>query len=173
MLIYIAKEVIAMLIIEGLDGSGKTTLINQLLTKDKKLLKPENINNSFEKYHVLLKETSPNSLMDRSFISEMVYGKVLSNKTKLTEEEYQQLLKLYSKSKSIVIYLYAPKEVLLNRRINDKKDKLVLLKFYEKLLNEFDYRLSEANIYLPTYKINTYKNSQEEVLSKVKQLTKF
>ncbi len=162
-----------MLIIEGLDGSGKTTLINHLRMDNKKVLIPENILNSFVKYQNLLKELSSDSMMDRSFISEMVYGKVLSNKTKLTEEEYQQLLSLYSKNNSIIIYLYAPKEILLMRRTSDKKDQFVLSKFYEKLLDEFEYRLNQAHTFLPTYKINTYENDENQVLSKVKKLSKF
>lgn len=161
-----------MLIIEGLDGSGKTTLINELLNDNKQILIPENINNSFVKYQNILKKLSLDTLMDRSFISEMVYGKILSNKTKLTEDEYYQLLTMYAQNHSTIIYLYAPKDILLRRKANDKKDQFILLNFYDKLLNEFDYRLNQAHDLLPTYKINTCEHNQEQVLSKVKKLAK-
>lgn len=162
-----------MLIVEGLDGSGKTTLINNLLNHGGQLLKPSNIDNSLQKYQLLLNKSSDKSIMDRSFISEMVYGKVLTNRTKLTEQEYYELLNLYSKYNSNIVYLYAPKSMLLKRRNNDLKDKFVLSKYYEELLNEFQKRLDQANNFLPVFKINTYENNQQEATLKVKKLTKF
>lgn len=162
-----------MLIVEGLDGSGKTTLINNLLNHGGQLLKPSNIDNSLQKYQLLLNKSSDKSIMDRSFISEMVYGKVLTNRTKLTEQEYYELLSLYSKYNSNIVYLYAPKSILLKRRNNDLKDKFVLSKYYEELLNEFQKRLDQANNFLPVFKINTYENNQQEATLKVKKLTKF
>lgn len=162
-----------MLIVEGLDGSGKTTLINNLLNHGGQLLKPLNIDNSLQKYQLLLNKSSDKSIMDRCFISEMVYGKVLTNRTKLTEQEYYELLNLYSKYNSNIVYLYAPKSILLKRRNNDVKDKFVLSKYYEELLNEFQKRLDQANNFLPVFKINTYENNQQEATLKVKKLTKF
>lgn len=162
-----------MLIVEGLDGSGKTTLINNLLNHGGQLLKPSNIDNSLQKYQLLLNKSSDKSIMDRSFISEMVYRKVLTNRTKLTEQEYYELLNLYSKYNSNIVYLYAPKSILLKRRNNDLKDKFVLSKYYEELLNEFQKCLDQANNFLPVFKINTYENNQQEVTLKVKKLTKF
>lgn len=162
-----------MLIVEGLDGSGKTTLINNLLNHGGQLLKPSNVDNSLQKYQLLLNKSSDKSIMDRSFISEMVYGKVLTNRTKLTEQEYYELLNLYSKYNSNIVYLYAPKSILLKRRNNDVKDKFVLSKYYEELLNEFQKRLDQANNFLPVFKINTYENNQQEATLKVKKLTKF
>lgn len=162
-----------MLIVEGLDGSGKTTLINNLLNHGGQLLKPSNIDNSLQKYQLLLNKSSDKSIMDRSFISEMVYGKVLTNRTKLTEQEYYELLNLYSKYNSNIVYLYAPKSILLKRRNNDLKDKFVLSKYYEELLNEFQKHLDQANNFLPVFKINTYENNQQEATLKVKKLTKF
>ena len=162
-----------MLIVEGLDGSGKTTLINNLLNHGWQLLKPLNIDNSLQKYQLLLNKSSDKSIMDRCFISEMVYGKVLTNRTKLTEQEYYELLNLYSKYNSNIVYLYAPKSILLKRRNNDVKDKFVLSKYYEELLNEFQKRLDQANNFLPVFKINTYENNQQEATLKVKKLTKF
>lgn len=162
-----------MLIIEGLDGSGKTTLVNNLLNYGWQSLQPSNISDSFQRYQSLLSKSSDKSVMDRSFISEMVYGQVLSNRTKLTEHEYYELLKLYSMYNSKIIYLCAPKNVLLMRRNNDEKDKFVLAKYYIELLNEFQVRLNQANIYLPVFEINTSENNQQDITLMVKKLTKF
>ena len=96
-----------MIIIEGLDGTGKTTLANDLLNKNYILINNNLTSEShYDKYVNIIKTSDINSVSDRSFVSEMVYGKVLSGTTKLSEEEFINLVKLYSEYETKIIYLY-------------------------------------------------------------------
>lgn len=55
-------------------------------------------------------------MLDKSFISEMVYGPIIRNKCKLSLEDYTKLLIAYKNVGTKIIYLTAPKDVLLKRR---------------------------------------------------------
>lgn len=162
-----------MVIVEGLDGCGKTTLITNLIKEGKQLVIPNNdFENFYYKYVDAFERSSVNSVMDRSFISVMVYGKVLSNKTRISEQDYLKLLKLYIKNKPTIIYLYAPQELLLERRKDDTNDRLILLHLYESLLEEFDYRLDQTSNFMPVYKINTANYNEQQTFEQAKKLIK-
>ncbi len=160
-----------MIIVEGLDGCGKTTLITNLIPEGYHLLIPNNkINNFYNKYIDAFNRSSINSIMDRSFISVMVYGKILSGKTKISELEYLKLLKLYTQNNPKIIYLYAPQELLLKRRKYNIKDRIVLSHLYQSLLKEFEYRLEQANNFMPIYMINTANYNEQQTFEQVKKL---
>ena len=145
-----------MIIIEGLDGTGKTTLANDLLNKNYILINNNLTSEShYDKYVNIIKTSDINSVSDRSFVSEMVYGKVLSGTTKLSEEEFDNLIKLYSEYKTRIIYLYASKEILLKRRKNDIKDSKVIFHLYQELMDEFERRLDYISAYIDVFSINT------------------
>ena len=76
-----------MIIIEGLDGVGKTTLVDYFVNMGmKKYHFDYDAKNMdlFTKYMRVLEEKSDILVLDRSFVSEMVYGPVLRNNCKLT-----------------------------------------------------------------------------------------
>ncbi|MDY3800960.1 MAG: hypothetical protein SOZ95_02870 [Bacilli bacterium] len=145
-----------MIIIEGLDGTGKTTLANDLLNKNYILINNNLTSEShYDKYVNIIKTSDINSVSDRSFISEMVYGKVLSGTTKLSEEEFINLVKLYSEYETKIIYLYASKKILLERRKDDFKDSKVIFHLYQELMDEFERRLDYISAYIDVFSINT------------------
>lgn len=145
-----------MIIIEGLDGTGKTTLANDLLNKNYILINNNLTNEShYDKYVNIIKTSDINSVSDRSFVSEMVYGKVLSGTTKLSEEEFINLVKLYSEYETKIIYLYASKKILLERRKDDFKDSKVIFHLYQELMDEFERRLDYISAYIDVFSINT------------------
>ena len=145
-----------MIIIEGLDGTGKTTLANDLLNKNYILINNNLTSEShYDKYVNIIKTSDINSVSDRSFVSEMVYGKVLSGTTKLSEEEFINLVKLYSEYETKIIYLYASKKILLERRKDDFKDSKVIFHLYQKLMDEFERRLDYISAYIDVFSINT------------------
>ena len=87
-----------MLIIEGIDGVGKTTLVEYLQSFGMKKYHfdydAQNMD-LFTKYMRVLDEKTDILVLDRSFISEMVYGPVLRNNCKLTIEQYIEYRRLY------------------------------------------------------------------------------
>ena len=157
-----------MIIIEGLDGTGKTTLANDLLNKNYILINNNLISEShYDKYVNIIKTSDINSVSDRSFISEMVYGKVLSGTTKLSEEEFINLVKLYSEYETKIIYLYASKKILLERRKNDFKDSKVIFHLYQELMDEFERRLDYISAYIDVFSINTGEKNCKQALAKI------
>lgn len=157
-----------MIIIEGLDGTGKTTLANDLLNKNYILINNNLTSEShYDKYVNIIKTSDINSVSDRSFISEMVYGKILSGTTKLSEEEFINLVKLYSEYETKIIYLYASKKILLERRKNDFKDSKVIFHLYQELMDEFERRLDYISAYIDVFSINTGKKNCKQALAKI------
>ena len=145
-----------MIIIEGLDGTGKTTLANDLLNKNYILINNNLTSEShYDKYVNIIKTSDINSVSNRSFVSEMVYGKVLSGTTKLSEEEFINLVKLYSEYETKIIYLYASKKILLERRKDDFKDSKVIFHLYQELMDEFERRLDYISACIDVFSINT------------------
>lgn len=157
-----------MIIIEGLDGTGKTTLANDLLNKNYILINNNLTSEShYDKYVNIIKTSDINSVSDRSFISEMVYGKVLSGTTKLSEEEFINLVKLYSEYETKIIYLYASKKILLERRKDDFKDSKVIFHLYQELMDEFERRLDYISAYIDVFSINTGEKNCKQALAKI------
>ena len=157
-----------MIIIEGLDGTGKTTLANYLLNKNYILINNNLTSEShYDKYVNIIKTSDINSVSDRSFISEMVYGKVLSGTTKLSEEEFINLVKLYSEYETKIIYLYASKKILLERRKDDFKDSKVIFHLYQELMDEFERRLDYISTYIDVFSINTGEKNCKQALAKI------
>ena len=157
-----------MIIIEGLDGTGKTTLTNYLLNKNYILINNNLTSEShYDKYVNIIKTSDINSVSDRSFISEMVYGKVLSGTTKLSEEEFINLVKLYSEYETKIIYLYASKKMLLERRKDDFKDSKVIFYLYQELMDEFERRLDYISAYIDVFSINTGEKNCKQALAKI------
>lgn len=72
------------------------------------------------KYMKVLLSDNTELVLDRSFISEMVYGPVIRNKCKLSIEDYTKLLIAYKNTGAKIIYLTAPKEVLLKEETMNK-----------------------------------------------------
>ena len=95
-----------MLIVEGMDGVGKTTLVDYFVSNGmKKYHFDYDVKNMdlMTKYMRILKEDTGSLVLDRSFISEMVYGPVLRGKSKIDLEEYTKLLMAYKQVDTSII----------------------------------------------------------------------
>lgn len=163
-----------MIIIEGLDGVGKTTLVDFFVEQGMKkhhFEYDENNMDLFTKYMNILKNNNTKKLvLDRSFISEMVYGPVLRNSCKLTLEQYKELLLLYKRFGTLIIYLTSPKEVLLKRRVNDIKDYEMIDRYYEKLNNRYNEIMNYSSKIITVGKYDSYELSKEEIQGRAKRL---
>lgn len=104
------------IIIEGADGTGKTTLVKKLARTYS--LDSLNINrydpNNFNFYLETLKKTKV--IFDRHFVGEMIYPKVFDRKGNLNKEDFEWLVN-YSKENGIaIIILYTDESILLERQ---------------------------------------------------------
>jgi len=162
-----------MIIIEGLDGVGKTTLVDYFVNMGmKKYHFDYDVQNMdlFTKYMRVLDEKTDILVLDRSFISEMVYGPVLRNNCKLTIEQYIELLKLYREKGTTIIYLTAPKEVLLERRSNDLNDYEMIDKYYETLNARYDEIMDYSCNYINVLQYDSFAMNKEEIQNNTKRL---
>lgn len=162
-----------MIIIEGLDGVGKTTLVNYFVKMGMKKFHfdydAQNMD-LFTKYMTVLSEETSNLVLDRSFISEMVYGPVLRDNCKLTIKQYTGLLKVYKEKDATIIYLTAPKEVLLKRRVNNLKDYQMINRYYENLNTRYDEIMDYSCNYIDVLHYDSFAMNKEEIQNNTKKL---
>lgn len=164
-----------MLIVEGIDGVGKTTLVEHLKSYGMKKYHFDYDSKNmdlFTKYMRVLLENDDKLVLDRSFISEMVYGPVIRNKCKLNIEDYTKLLVAYKNAGAKIIYLTAPKDVLLKRRNNEKSDYAVITNYYEELNRKYDEIMNYSSNFIDVIGINTYESNVEQVRNRVKKLVR-
>ncbi|MEG1008965.1 MAG: hypothetical protein RSF67_03970 [Clostridia bacterium] len=162
-----------MVIIEGIDGVGKTTLVDYFVQNGMNKFHFDYDSKNMDlitKYMNILKFETQQLILDRSFISEMVYGPVIRGKCKLTIEDYKDLLIQYEKVGTSIIYLSAPKEILLSRRKNDSNDFEVIKNFYDELSEYYLRLMSFSKDYIEVLEIDTDIYNREEVQEKAKRL---
>lgn len=164
-----------MLIIEGIDGVGKTTLVEYLQNCGMKKFHFDYDSKNMDllsKYMKVLSIDDKEIVLDRSFISEMVYGPVIRKTCKLSLEDYTNLLIAYKNMGAKIIYLKAPKDILLQRRNEDKSDYETIVNHYEELNNQYDKIMEYSSNYIDVITINTYEENIEQVRNHVKRLVR-
>jgi len=152
------------IIIEGIDGVGKTTTSDMLcevgFAKLHAKYHPRHKNlYAFYDDTLEAKDSLKRFVLDRTFISEIVYGPVLRGKNRLAKEQTRNLLQKLKKQGSFYVYFYAPLEVLLARRPDQQK---LLLENYSALMEEYDFVSKLVSQYIPVMKINTAENNEKK-----------
>lgn len=113
-------------IIEGPDGAGKTTLVEQIKKShmNAKVLHfgapqtPEEADNYYKVYveAINAKRDDEVLIFDRSWYSDMVYGPVMRNRHEMTQEHADMLSAMVvARGGGIIIYCTAPIKVLWSR----------------------------------------------------------
>lgn len=109
------------IIIEGADGSGKTTLANQLSKQTKyPIIHMSNPKTELEKVtmmglYVQQLRTGKNFIFDRCWYSEMAYGPVFRDKSYITYPQMYELERMLCKAGAMIIYCTGPKAALWMR----------------------------------------------------------
>lgn len=140
-----------MIIVEGIDGVGKSSFIESMsiygykrhhFEYDQKRM------DLFSKYKTVLDKSDKRTALDRSFISEVVYGPITRGFSRISHNQFIQLLKLYGDRGFKLFYLQASKECLLQRREFDEEDLQMLEEDYEGLSKKYDQIISICKNYL-------------------------
>ncbi|MFC1612768.1 hypothetical protein ACFL23_00360 [Patescibacteria group bacterium] len=157
------------IIFEGLNGVGKTTITKMLAGIGFNRIHfnyNSDTNNLFLFYQNLLQEnfTLPKRFVfDRSFVSEIVYGRLFRNKSRLTKKHIKLLLKKLKEQNSVFIYLYAPLDSLLER----DHDKNKLISSYSSLMERYERVINFVAQYIPIVRIDSQKNSSLQIFSQI------
>lgn len=126
------------IILEGCNGVGKTTLAKMLLHYGYKLLHFDYDPNLsiMEKYKkILATDYKSNVVLDRSFISEMVYGVIMRGESRFSDSDFSTLLRMVKKRNGRVVLLDASPEIIFERIKKRKKimDKGIDLKMVKRI----------------------------------------
>jgi len=135
------------IILEGCDGVGKTTLANLLIHRGYKSLHFDydpslSIKEKYQR--ILSKDYGDNIVLDRSFISEMVYGPLKRGYSRLSEKDFAELLEMLDKRGGRVVLLDAAPEIIYNRiqKRGDADDKNMDLNQISEIRNLYKQILS-------------------------------
>lgn len=106
------------ILLEGCDGVGKTTLAVALAERHGYRLvhatrTPESVDLA-ERYRSILSWPGP-LVLDRSFVSELVYGPLLHGRSRLTLDQVVDLTAAVAARTGLIVHLSAPPEVIATR----------------------------------------------------------
>ena len=155
------------IILEGLDGTGKTTITDILVKigfKKMKFKYNPQVENLFVFYRDFLEKcscTPKRFVFDRIFLSEAVYGPTFRGKSRLTKEHIISLLQNLKQQNTVLIYLYAPLNLLLKRVC--KSDVERLSDSYSTLMEIYESIINLVAQYLPVVRINSGTNTPEQI----------
>jgi len=165
------KEVggIKNVVIEGINKVGKTTLAEMFYSIGFKKSHADyhrRIKNLYLFYKNFLerKPRTKRFVLDRTFISEAVYGPVLREKSRLSEIQLESLLKKLKEQNTILVYLYAPLGVLLERKSDQQYE---LQKYYSGLTKAYESVIAIVRKYIPVIKIDSNKNNPAQIFSQI------
>ena len=141
------------IIIEGADGTGKSTVSNYL--KEKYNLEYIHVNgndpNTFEWYMDLLEKN--NVIFDRHFIGEMIYPYIFDRKCNLSQEQFDILLKKTKELNYNIIIMTEKDNVILKRlhdRLNEDESVIKTLKIVNKIFRVIARRIGAKLYYSNT-----------------------
>ena len=162
-----------MIIVEGLDGTGKTSVVSELkkMGLNDVTYNYDKATQSFAtKYFNIDLYTAKNGVSDRSFTSEMAKGILVRGLCRLTDDEYEKLLKYYGSFGTKIIYLKADKNVLLDRRKFDPDDFKMISELYDAVNARYDEVMALARKYLSVYTFDTSKTTITDIMKQIEKL---
>jgi thymidylate kinase len=163
-----------MIIVEGIDGTGKTTLVNKLELQGFKKFHFDYDKKTEDLYNKYLEVLNSNGVekyvFDRSFISEAVYGPVFRAKSRLSGSQLVSLAKKYNERECILIYLKASKKNLLRRRLDDSRDYFNIKNFYKDLCVFYENTMNLLEEHINIFSIDTDSKNEIDVFRSVLEI---
>ena len=131
-------------IIEGNEGSGKTTLANQfakmLGVEVKHRSKPENEDERQDMYRDYLEDitTLEHAVWDRCFYSEMVYGPIMRDQSYIGNQQMIEFEQLLESKGAFVVYCRPDPHIAFKRAQNRGEEYIKDFETYEKIQRAYD-----------------------------------
>lgn len=135
-----------MFIFEGPDGAGKSVLAKMLARKSEyTYLHGTHTDPSDLKWYLYTIQSG--TVTDRTFISEIIYSKVLNRKCRVNEKEIRIIERMIQNA--IIFYVTAPIEIILERAFNRGESFLTreqLVQVHAEYENYFKSKYGKFNI---------------------------
>jgi thymidylate kinase len=158
------------LILEGADGTGKSTLSKELSRYGFQVMHrpfdPTYLD-FFDAYRKLLLSLTEDIILDRSFISEIVYGPILRGQSRLSPQELIELLRITANRRGRVLYCYAAEHVIRNRLESDAVVHGKLIPKLPKLLQAYEDVIDQVSRHVSVFRIKTDEAAPAEIASDV------
>ncbi|RKJ28240.1 hypothetical protein D7X33_42715 [Butyricicoccus sp. 1XD8-22] len=163
------------IIVEGVDGAGKTTLINELSSQlNYDVVKGSSFELSsctneelYNKFNDMT--TLDNVVFDRFIYSNEVYAPLYKDFALLTDEQRREIERKMS-HKAIIVYLYADTETLIDR-INVRGDDYVTVDKLDTIKEKYDESMSKVRG-IGVLRFNTTNTSTIEIVEFISSLIK-
>lgn len=132
------------IIIEGPDGSGKTTLAEKLSRQTKYPIMHRTQPKSEEEKKLMMGEylqtirSGKNMIFDRCWYSEMAYGPVMRDESVISYPEMYELEEQLTKCGAIIIYATGPKALLWQRCLRRGEDYVTSREDFVAICDNFD-----------------------------------
>lgn len=143
-----------LIIVEGPDGAGKTKLA-KLLAAEFKLDYVHGTYKDPGTYEWFMEQFKRGGIIDRTFISEQIYSRVLERKCRVSEDECNKLVKYLYDAQALIFYCTAPTILLKIRAFSRGEDYITedqLTKIAE-LYNAY-FKLSRLNVLMTTVSLS-------------------
>lgn len=163
-----------MIIIEGMDNTGKSTLAKKLSLKfNLKIIKssgpPEDKESWIKKIHYSIDQSKKgiNFIYDRHpLISEYVYGPILRGKNLLDNEEGNQLWKEFIEIQPFIIYCRPPIFCII--KYGERKQMNGVIKNTNLLVRAYDSFIAEVSKSMEVFHYNYLENTEYKIFIKIR-----
>lgn len=163
---------IRFLIIEGPDQVGKSTLALEFEKLGYSIIHSSynpNHTNIYNFYYELIRNTDYPSVFDRSFFSEIAYGKAIRNYSRLSDSDIVNLLHLAREKGIIMIYLKDDINSIRKRLLESESSHAKVLEKLPELISEYEKCITQVKKYIPVIEINCFKSEKSKIIQMVSE----
>ena len=167
------------IIVEGVDKTGKTSLARLIRKRGYQLQhfrhNEQRTGSDIRALYQDLFQIARNRriVLDRSFISEEVYGAVLRGESRLCSDDLRQLLELLRELRTTIVYLHAPGSILRGRaalmRGTSRGDTELFKGALSALKKRYEEVLEDVGRYVPIRRFNTAQVSAHDIAARLFQ----
>ena len=147
------------IILEGPDGAGKTTLAEKLKQQTgytylrRAQPKTEEDKKRMMEEYIQVIKSGKNCIFDRCWYSELIYGPIMRDASVITYPQMYQLERLIAKNGAILIYCTAPEATLWKRCMRRGEDYITKHEDFRKICKEYDTLMYDVPHLIP---VTTY-----------------